>query len=74
MKQDVDVLGVLAIGFLLLALINVATKTVRGFASLHLANQLSYSIGVRLFSHLIRLPLDYFQRRHIGDIVSHSND
>ena len=69
-KQDVDVLGILALGFLMLALINVATKTVRAFASLHLANQLSYSIGVRLFSHLIRLPLDYFQRRHIGDIVS----
>ena len=36
-KQDVDVLGILAIGFLMLALINVATKTVRGYASLHLA-------------------------------------
>ncbi len=69
-KHDVDVLVILAAGFLMLALVNVATKTVRGYAGLHLANQLSYSIGVRLFAHLIRLPLDYFQRRHIGDIVS----
>ena len=69
-KQDVDVLKVLAIGFLLLALLNVVTKTLRGWANLYLANQLNFSIGVRLFFHLIRLPLDYFQRRHIGDVVS----
>ena len=69
-KQDVDVLNVLAVGFLLLALINVATKALRGWANLYLANQLNFSIGVRLFFHLIRLPLDYFQRRHVGDVVS----
>ncbi len=69
-KQDVDVLNILAVGFLFLAMINVATKTLRGFASLYLANQLNFSIGARLFFHLIRLPLDYFQRRHIGDVVS----
>ncbi len=69
-KQDVDVLNVLAVGFALLALINVATKTLRGWAGLYLANQLNFSIGARLFFHLIRLPLDYFQRRHVGDVVS----
>lgn len=69
-KQDVDVLNVLAVGFALLALINVATKALRGWVTLYLANQLNFSIGVRLFFHLIRLPLDYFQRRHVGDVVS----
>jgi ATP-binding cassette subfamily B protein RaxB len=69
-KRDVDVLNVLAAGFLLLGLINVATKALRGWATLHLANQINFSIGVRLFFHLIRLPLDYFQRRHVGDVVS----
>jgi len=69
-KQDVDVLNVLAVGFLLLAMINVATKSLRGLASLYLTNRLNFSIGARLFFHLIRLPLEYFQRRHIGDVVS----
>jgi ATP-binding cassette subfamily B protein RaxB len=23
-----------------------------------------------IFSHLLRLPLEYFQKRHLGDIVS----
>jgi ATP-binding cassette subfamily B protein RaxB len=69
-KQDVDILHVLALGFLLLALIQVATKAVRGHASLYLTNQLSFSIGVRLTFHLLRLPLDYFRGRHLGDVLS----
>ncbi len=69
-KQDVDVLPLLGVGFLLLALLNVATKTLRGFAGIYLANRLNFSLGARLFFHLIRLPLDYFQRRHVGDVIS----
>src|SRR5262245_51554004 len=69
-KQDVDILRVLAFGFLVLALIQVLTKAVRSYASLHLTNQLSFSIGVRLTFHLLRLPLDYFRGRHIGDVLS----
>jgi ATP-binding cassette subfamily B protein RaxB len=69
-KRDVDALNVLAIGFALLAAINVATKALRGWANAHLANRLNFSIGARIFAHLLRLPLDYFQRRHVGDVVS----
>jgi ATP-binding cassette subfamily B protein RaxB len=69
-KQDVDILHVLAFGFLLLALIQVVTKTVRSHASLYLTNQLSFSIGLRVVLHLLRLPLDYFRGRHIGDVLS----
>ena len=54
----------------LLAVLNVATKTLRGFAGLYLANRLNFSFGARLFFHLIRLPLEYFQRRHVGDVIS----
>jgi ATP-binding cassette, subfamily B, bacterial CvaB/MchF/RaxB len=27
-------------------------------------------MGSRLFHHLVRLPLDYFEKRHVGDILS----
>jgi ATP-binding cassette, subfamily B, bacterial CvaB/MchF/RaxB len=69
-KHDVDVLTLLALGFTLLALVQIATKALRGWASLYLVNQLSRSVGVRLISHLLRLPLSYFQTRHVGDIAS----
>ena len=69
-KRDVDALTVLALGFALLAVLNVATKSLRGWANVHLTSRLNFSIGARVFAHLLRLPLDYFQRRHVGDVVS----
>jgi ATP-binding cassette subfamily B protein RaxB len=33
-------------------------------------NFLHFQIGARLFRHLVRLPIAYFEKRHIGDILS----
>ena len=31
---------------------------------------MSIQLGANLFHHLVRLPLQYFEKRHIGDVVS----
>jgi ATP-binding cassette subfamily B protein RaxB len=67
---DVDLLVVLAIGFALVMAISVAAKALRSLISLCLQNTLHFAMGSRLFHHLVRLPLDYFEKRHIGDILS----
>src|SRR3954471_1761980 len=67
---DVDLLVVLALGFGLVVVISVAAKTLRSLVSLCLQNTLHFAMGSRLFHHLIRLPLDYFEKRHVGDIMS----
>lgn len=67
---DADLLLVLALGFALVMAVSVAAKTLRGLTSLSLQNTLHFAMGSRLFHHLIRLPLDYFEKRHIGDILS----
>jgi ATP-binding cassette, subfamily B, bacterial CvaB/MchF/RaxB len=69
-RGDVDLLLVLAFGFALLILIKVASTAIRSFIVLILQNTLSFQIGARLFHHLLRLPLSYFEKRHIGDILS----
>ncbi len=69
-KGDIDLLLLLACGFALLAMMQVATKALRGYAGVYLANQLGLAIGTRLVFHLLRLPLEYFRKRHIGDVVS----
>jgi ATP-binding cassette subfamily B protein RaxB len=69
-RGDVDLLLVLALGFALLTLIKVASTAIRAFIVLILQNTLSFQIGARLFHHLLRLPLSYFEKRHIGDILS----
>jgi ATP-binding cassette subfamily B protein RaxB len=69
-KQDRDLLTLLGIGFAGLSVITVMTKTLRGYANLFIANQLNYTMGAALFNHLIHLPAEYFQKRHMGDVVS----
>lgn len=70
LRYDTSLLLVLALGFGLLMLINVGTKSLRSFVILHLSTKLNYQMAANLFRHLIRLPIDYFEKRHIGDVVS----
>src|SRR6266513_3591537 len=67
---DADLLVVLALGFALVMAVSVAAKALRGLTSLSLQNTLHFAMGSRLFHHLVRLPLAYFEKRHIGDILS----
>jgi ATP-binding cassette subfamily B protein RaxB len=69
-KGDVDLLFVLAVGFGLLTLISVATTAVRSFIILILQSTLDLQIAARMFHHLVRLPLAFFEKRHIGDVLS----
>ncbi|HEX5455024.1 MAG TPA: peptidase domain-containing ABC transporter [Stellaceae bacterium] len=69
-KGDADLLTVLAVGFALLIAIRVASKAIRSLILLVVQNVLHFEIGARLFRHLIRLPIAYFEKRHIGDVLS----
>ena len=68
--EDRDQLKALALGFLLLGLIQLTISTLRSWISLYLGNLLSFQFTANLFKHLLRLPADYFQKRHLGDVVS----
>jgi ATP-binding cassette subfamily B protein RaxB len=69
-RGDTDLLIVLALGFGLLTVIKVASGCIRSLIILIVQNVLHFQIGARLFRHLVRLPLAYFEKRHIGDILS----
>ena len=69
-RGDADLLVVLALGFGLLTGIKVASTAIRFLVILIVQNVLHFEIGARLFHHLIRLPITYFEKRHIGDILS----
>lgn len=69
-RGDVDLLLVLALGFALFTAIKVAAGAIRSFIVLIVQNVLHFQIGARLFHHLVRLPIAYFEKRHIGDILS----
>ncbi|WP_440056859.1 peptidase domain-containing ABC transporter (plasmid) [Pseudoalteromonas sp. T1lg65] len=67
---DQPLLTVLAIGFALIAIISVITNAVRSWLILRLSSLLNMQMGVNLLRHLLRLPMCYFESRHVGDIVS----
>lgn len=67
---DLGLLSMLAIGFALLLLLQTAVGLLRGWVVVYLSNKLGAEWQVGLFSHLMRLPLDFFEKRHLGDVVS----
>src|SRR6266576_3854092 len=69
-RGDRDLLLVLALGFALLMVIQIGSTAIRSFVVLILQNTLSFQIGARLFHHLLHLPMSFFEKRHIGDILS----
>ena len=67
---DTSLLTVLAIGFFLVLVFEISTNALRSFTLLHFGNQMNIQLGANLFHHLVRLPLSYFETRHMGDVVS----
>ncbi|BBN83227.1 ABC transporter [Pseudoalteromonas sp. A25] len=70
LTSDTSLLTVLAVGFFLVLAFEIATNALRGFTLLHFGNQMNIQLGANLFHHLVRLPLSYFETRHMGDVVS----
>ena len=69
-RHDRELLSLLALAFLLLVLINLGIKGLRSWLVLRLGTELGFQIASNLFHHLLRLPISYFEKRHLGDVVS----
>ena len=69
-SADRDLLVTLGIGFGLLVLIQVGTGAIRSWAVLHLSSTLNLQWLGNVFSHLMRLPVSWFEKRHTGDVMS----
>ena len=69
-RQDSNLAMVLALSFGLLMLVSVATNALRGVMILFAGSSLSFHMAGALVRHLVYLPLDWFQKRHLGDLVS----
>ena len=68
--RDRDLLTVLGIAFAALVVITVAVQSVRAWVGVYLSTNLNLRLLSTLFTHLVRLPLAWFEKRNIGDIVS----
>jgi ATP-binding cassette subfamily B protein RaxB len=69
-KFDLKFLLALAIGFGALSIINTVTTMMRSWTILYFGHQMSFQMVANVFRHLMHLPTDYYEKRHVGDIMS----
>ena len=69
-SMDSDLLLALFIGFCGVIVIHALTEAFRNQMLAFFGSQLSLQMSANLFRHLLYLPMTFFERRHIGDIVS----
>jgi ATP-binding cassette, subfamily B, bacterial CvaB/MchF/RaxB len=69
-RQDADILSLLALAFLMLGLTSVAMTYARSQVQLYFSNQIGFQMAGNVLTHLLSLPVSYFEKRHVGDLVS----
>ena len=68
--RDRELLTVLGVAFGALVIIQVIVTAVRAWVGVYLSTHFNMRLLTALFNHLLKLPLAWFEKRHIGDIVS----
>lgn len=66
----VSTLNVLAIGFVAVAVWEAMFGWIRTRVYAETSQKIDVELGARVFRHLLSLPLDYFERRRVGDTVT----
>ena len=69
-QADSNLLLLLLVGFGFLYVLNGVIRALRAWVVLTLGQSLSYQLGGNVVRHLLRLPLGFFERRHVGDLLS----
>jgi ATP-binding cassette, subfamily B, bacterial HlyB/CyaB len=65
-----ETLFVLVGGLAVIGLFDVALQYLRTYALSHTTNRIDVELGQRLFAHLLRLPMAYFETRSAGQTVA----
>ena len=65
-----ETLLVMIAGLVVIGLFDVALQYLRTYALSHTTNRIDVELGQRLFAHLLRLPMGYFETRPAGQTVA----
>lgn len=69
-SADENLILTIVAGLSLMLLVNIVIGTARSWMVMYLTIQLGYKWSSRVLHHLLQLPLDFFEKRHLGDILS----
>ena len=65
-----ETLFVMIAGLVVIGLFDVVLQYLRTYALSHTTNRIDVELGQRLFAHLLRLPMSYFETRSAGQTVA----
>jgi ATP-binding cassette subfamily B protein RaxB len=69
-SDDTNLLAVMTLGFLIALGLQTGLTIARAWVLSWLGATIDAQWITNLFSHLLKLPLEYFEKRHMGDVVS----
>jgi ATP-binding cassette, subfamily B, bacterial HlyB/CyaB len=68
--KGMSTLVVIVLGMAVIGLFDVTLQYLRAYALNHTTSRIDVELGSRLFDHLLRLPLSYFETRPTGQTVA----
>ncbi|MEE4408886.1 MULTISPECIES: peptidase domain-containing ABC transporter [unclassified Serratia (in: enterobacteria)] len=69
-SADYDLLTLLGTGFIIIMILQNIIAALRSWVTTWFSSLLSVQWTTNVCSHLLGLPMSYFEERHIGDVVS----
>ena len=72
--RSFSTLHVLAFGMLAVILFDAALGVLKSQLLTHSSSRIQVVLGGRLFAHLLRIPLRYFELRRVGDTVARARE
>ena len=69
-QRSLDTLEVLGIALVVVTLLEGVLTSLRTFLFTETTNRIDMRLGAEVIDHLLRLPLNYFDRRPVGDLAS----
>ncbi|MFN3879306.1 MAG: peptidase domain-containing ABC transporter [Brevundimonas sp.] len=69
-QSDASLLTLIAGAFVGVALMTATIEAMRGWTLSVLINSMSYQVLGNIVRHLLRLPPSFFDKRHVGDVMS----
>jgi len=69
-NNSLSTLDVLVFALVVVSIFEILLSGLRTYLMSHTANRIDLMLGVRLFRHLLSLPLSYFESRQVGDTIA----
>lgn len=68
--KSMTTLDVLAIAFVVVAIFDFIINLIRNYIFVHTTSKIDAKLGAKLFHHLLALPIAYFEKRKVGNIIA----